>query len=411
MEIPINQIRLCCVNYPGFVLNHDSLMQSIGDLESLGSIMKNPGMRLPVNLDIRNKFARPVYGERKLTDNSLLLKIRVRRKKGAPAKTAKVVKCEVVGVPHLTFEFSSVADFQYLPVEKNSAGEFTDMQKILLGYDIEEPFQPVTDFLAHDLPIVVCPAMFSRFDRPIRYYYRPNPLEFNTAAKKRDRPECDETDEKRAEGSEQPENSEASSSKSGTMIPDSTRRRRLNGTQYLRFTDQTFPNEICPAISATKLTPRMKDISAKLEALFEQKPCWLTKALCYEFRAYQDQQRVLLKGSVQRHAYLCCTGPWSRQWIRLGYDPRKDPQAKYVQTLDYRMPKRFAKSIVSAHTYDSIHTYLKRKVIYGKTPQGEVQTTNEEPIGMKKKAIEKIDFEIYGNELPTSYNTFAQVSL
>ena len=186
----------------------------------------------------------------------------------------------------------------------------------------------------------------------------------------------------------------------------SNRRRRLNGTQYLRFNEPTVPTEICSAIANQSMTGRLRALSDQLAKLFEQKPCWLTKALCYEFRHSEQSQKILLKGSVQRHAYLCFTGPWARQWIRFGYDPRKDPSAKIHQTFDYRLPKRF-RSIVM--TDELAGSRKINKSAFGKTPAGTTLHSTAEEKMLTRKEISKADFAIYPDQLPPCYNIFTQV--
>lgn len=400
MEVPINQKRLVCINYPGYITNFDAVSKSIGDEQTLTKVFENSSMRLAANLDPLNTFAKPVYGDRKLTDNALLIKVRVRRKKGASAKTAKVVQCEVLGVPTLSYEFNNLADFQYLPIERKNTGEFVDMQNELINFKIDDPFQPITDFLSRDLPVVVSPMVFSRFDRPVKYYFRPNPAEFLNVARKRGHPNQNEANE-----AEQSNEDASLPSTSRPLVPDTTRTRRLNGTQYHRFTDDNVPSEICPQIRDKRLSQRALEISGRLEELFARKPCWLTKALCFELQDNQAYPKMLLQGAVQRHAYLCYTGPWSRQWIRLGYDPRKYPEAKLLQTLDYRMPKRFVNAVV---TFDLLsHQKMKRKLVFNKVQRGEVLAGSEQK--RDEKVVTKLDFEIFSDELPTCYNTFSQL--
>ena len=43
-------------------------------------------------------------------------------------------------------------------------------------------------------------------------------------------------------------------------------------------------------------------------------------------------------------AYCLSGGPWNKQWVRLGYDPRIDIQAKAFQTIDFRVPAELAAS-------------------------------------------------------------------
>lgn len=44
-------------------------------------------------------------------------------------------------------------------------------------------------------------------------------------------------------------------------------------------------------------------------------------------------------------------GPWRMMWVKYGYDPRKDPEARIYQTLDFRM--RHAGEIYKKKNFDS----------------------------------------------------------
>lgn len=35
--------------------------------------------------------------------------------------------------------------------------------------------------------------------------------------------------------------------------------------------------------------------------------------------------------------FIQLTGPWRSLWVRFGYDPRKHPEAKIYQVLDFRI--------------------------------------------------------------------------
>lgn len=35
--------------------------------------------------------------------------------------------------------------------------------------------------------------------------------------------------------------------------------------------------------------------------------------------------------------FMQLTGPWRSLWVRFGYDPRKHPEAKIYQVLDFRI--------------------------------------------------------------------------
>ncbi len=38
-------------------------------------------------------------------------------------------------------------------------------------------------------------------------------------------------------------------------------------------------------------------------------------------------------------AYYFLSGPWRYCWVRFGYDPRKDPEARRLQVVDFRARK------------------------------------------------------------------------
>ncbi|GAU21818.1 hypothetical protein TSUD_176630 [Trifolium subterraneum] len=73
--------------------------------------------------------------------------------------------------------------------------------------------------------------------------------------------------------------------------------------------------------------------------MFEEKPIWSKNSLT---------ERLLDKGLsfspgmfrrlLCRIAYYFSSGPFQRFWIKKGYDPRKDPDSRIYQRIDYRVP-------------------------------------------------------------------------
>ena len=47
----------------------------------------------------------------------------------------------------------------------------------------------------------------------------------------------------------------------------------------------------------------------------------------------------VLSAALPVLAYYFVSGPWRSYWVRFGYDPRTDPQAKTCQMLDVRVPR------------------------------------------------------------------------
>jgi general transcription factor 3C polypeptide 5 (transcription factor C subunit 1) len=73
--------------------------------------------------------------------------------------------------------------------------------------------------------------------------------------------------------------------------------------------------------------------------MFDEKPIWsktslterlLEKGLSFSFG--------MLRRFLCRIAYYFSSGPFLRFWIKKGYDPRKDPDSRIYQRIDYRVP-------------------------------------------------------------------------
>ncbi|KAF2298248.1 hypothetical protein GH714_020859 [Hevea brasiliensis] len=73
--------------------------------------------------------------------------------------------------------------------------------------------------------------------------------------------------------------------------------------------------------------------------LFEERPIWPKDALTDRLLdknlkfTHQTLRRLLLAV-----AYYFSGGPFLRFWIRKGYDPRKDPESRIYQRIDFRVP-------------------------------------------------------------------------
>lgn len=62
------------------------------------------------------------------------------------------------------------------------------------------------------------------------------------------------------------------------------------------------------------------------EKMFEERPVWTKAALTYHVAGVDKNSLRFILASV---AYYFTTGPWRNAWVRIGYDPRKDPEARY----------------------------------------------------------------------------------
>ncbi|KAM0911799.1 hypothetical protein ACQ4PT_013224 [Festuca glaucescens] len=73
--------------------------------------------------------------------------------------------------------------------------------------------------------------------------------------------------------------------------------------------------------------------------LFDERPVWPRQSL-YE-RLLDDGVQVStgqFKSLLFKAGYYFSTGPFGKFWIRKEYDPRKDPESRIYQRIDFRMP-------------------------------------------------------------------------
>nr|XP_027122143.1 general transcription factor 3C polypeptide 5-like [Coffea arabica] len=73
--------------------------------------------------------------------------------------------------------------------------------------------------------------------------------------------------------------------------------------------------------------------------LFNERPIWVKDSLSeHLLDKGLEFGENMLKRLLFRAAYYFSTGPFRRFWIRKGYDPRKDPESRIYQTMDFRVP-------------------------------------------------------------------------
>ncbi|XP_022191449.2 general transcription factor 3C polypeptide 5 [Nilaparvata lugens] len=296
-----------CISYPGIVKNEDKVLETLGGIEAITQAMTTRNRRLELRFRPEDIYARPTYGDRQSTI-SFLLKVKVKRKKDTTTSSSmlkenKEVICEpsFIGRVETIFRFSNLCDFQYLPVARNKDGAMENIYHDLMPKDFptSEWFQlPMSHFLP--------PAIYSRMDSIQSYLYRQEKLD------------CDGTEAQ-------------------ANIIGRTRRRRSGFAIFVTFDVPSVPCK--PRPSSLKLLEvkfLAKDHYEIIKQCFERRPIWSKTALVYETKYRNDEIKYLLP-SV---AYHFVSGPFRVMWVRIGYDPRKDPSSRIYQTLDYRIPSK-----------------------------------------------------------------------
>lgn len=113
-----------------------------------------------------------------------------------------------------------------------------------------------------------------------------------------------------------------------------TRDRRVKFACFLNFDEEDVPTEPNPeAWKQLEWRPPDVNIKQRVQALFQQRPLWTRSALQVELNV----QPVRFKLILPVVAYYVVNGPFRTAWVRLGFDPRKDPSTKIYQILDFRL--------------------------------------------------------------------------
>ncbi|EFC48171.1 RNA polymerase III transcription factor TFIIIC subunit [Naegleria gruberi] len=185
-----------------------------------------------------------------------------------------------------------------------------------------------------DLP----PPIFSRFDMPMDYAFKQNPLSEVVPIVSHD-------------GSS---NFKRLIKKNKQYVPHCVE---------INFEDEV-PTGPPPDIVNAKDKELYTDMEKKLRKLFgypdneneesaidnlsdsksrKIRPMWSRSAITSKFEGRKDRWK--LRMVLPRIAYHYKSGPWRMLWVRYGYDPKKDVGAAYYQMLDFRIPQELRPKI------------------------------------------------------------------
>ncbi|KAG8509450.1 General transcription factor 3C polypeptide 5 [Galemys pyrenaicus] len=302
VAVPVELRRerhLVCVEYPGVVRDVAKMLCTLGGEEGVSRIYADPTKRLELYFRPQDPYCHPVCANRFGTSSLLL---RVRRRAGRPGAAFHM---EVLGIISTIYKFQGMSDFQYLAVHTEPGGRHRSMyDKVLL-------LQPEKEgFFHQELPLYIPPPIFSRLDTPVDYFYRP------------------ETQHR--EGYNNPP-------VAGENLIGLSRARRPHNAIFVNFEDDEVPAQPLEAAVQTWrrvcTNPLDQRVEEELRKLFDTRPIWSRNAVKANLSIHPDKLKVLLPFV----AYYMITGPWRSLWIRYGYDPRKHPDAKVYQVLDFRI--------------------------------------------------------------------------
>ncbi|QRW02231.1 transcription factor tau subunit sfc1 [Ceratobasidium sp. AG-Ba] len=380
----------------------------MGGQKALDRAFGEGGRILELKLQPDNPFAHPITGDVVAT-NKLLVKVVTRRKKRilgqeagpsiAPATTdgssvdkgkgkeveagtqsAGTYTTEILGIIPKTIRFRSMADFQYQPdesdyvVQMRRAMDRLDIDAVQ-SFDfkpLEEPYgEPrpsqtpaPTDPDSMDVDIdpspdgettsapksrlnLLPPPLFSRQSIAQHYNLKQNPMSV-------------------IHSSVDPI--------TGEETQRYIHKHRLKGSMApaaISWESETVPTEPPKHILDAKGEAK-PHLLAKLQELFRQRPAWSRIALANQFPALEGRELNNMKVHIALVSYTFNDGAWRDTLVRLGYDPRKDPQARFYQRVYFR---------------NAANEEARRKSIVERRPGRENSTEAEPPAGDRESHI------------------------
>ncbi|KAF7331916.1 hypothetical protein MKEN_00071900 [Mycena kentingensis (nom. inval.)] len=341
------------VEYPGYLKDLSSVpiaVKNLGGQAALDAAFKRTASKseaqttLELKLRPNNPFAHPISGEVVPTTN-LVLKVVKRKRKNRMELDDGIIgeyTAEIVGTTSKTVRFRSMADFQYQPDMNDPVSKLrvamdnldvdairsytippekadymvpatqdtsldTNIDPALTGVPQPEPNpeQPMRSNLR-----LFPPPLFSRQGFPQSYQFKANPASIETSVVN------EETGEERKR-----------------LI--NKMRWKGYGPAAITFTDRLVPEK--PPQSVQDARSQVNDaLCKKLLGLFEERPVWTRAALFNHITALEARDVInskLLLGTV---CYVFTDGPWRDTLVKFGYDPRKDPGARFYQRLYFR---------------------------------------------------------------------------
>jgi hypothetical protein len=268
----------------GFVRSADAAVASLGGLA---------GDQPTVHLRPGDPLSHPLRGERRGA-SGLVLRL------DATTNTCRPVLCV-----DTVCRFTGLADAQYLSA--------APVKKPRLGEDAFGAVPDAVEDMEEDTPLLVVPPRFFHSDAPLEYGFRsaftgqPAAAAAAVAAQ---------------EGGGQ--GGGAGAAKGGALA-----------TTEIDFRATDVP-QVIPADSEFAPPPA---VEAVLGPLFQERLVWSNAALGQ--RLPTGAAGAQLRRYIPSYAYRFVNGPWHRQWVKRGLDPRVDPSAGPFQCLDYRLPKEW----------------------------------------------------------------------
>jgi general transcription factor 3C polypeptide 5 (transcription factor C subunit 1) len=305
------------VHYPGYPSSISRAVETLGGIQGITTARESTSNKLELHFRPEDPSAHPAYGERRHCNGFLLKISKEDVKKDSLPESQPVISTSDACLPEVrpalcadivarvseSYCFDGMVDYQHvIPIHADIAQQkkrkWMEVKSLAGKNDLMD--------MADEDVMMLLPQFFSPKDRPDNLVLR---LPVTSSPKKKD----EELTQNLYEIDIGPVFAIDFSVKE---IP-----------KILKWEDYIVP------------TSNQWKWQVAVSALFEERPVWTRDSIV---------QRLLDKGLTCTHhmlnrfllraAYYFSGGPFLRFWIKRGYDPRKDPESRVFQRMEFRVP-------------------------------------------------------------------------
>ncbi|CAF0742732.1 unnamed protein product [Brachionus calyciflorus] len=383
-SIPKSSLKtFMCIDYPGLVKNEHEAIRTLGGMDRITQSFSRKNCNLLLNFTPDNIFSKslcsnqiddpnesqysstqashsdidepknevknestnnPVVSSSRQTDfvpmPCLVMKVKI-------LKNAKKPQVEIIGKVKRVYNFNKMADFQYLPMNSSNQRIQNENTQNLNQFTYNAFYDNFlfTNIQSYDHEfrknqlnqLFILPPFFSRFDDPVSYSYRSEPskrqiLEQVKEINKELNGEAGQNSELETSLASSPQKKSDNQKEESNDLIRSMRQERSSQAILVPFKSPTIPEKPSDKLKPVR-TELIRECIGKLTEMFKERPCYLKSVLL----CVTNYPASLLKEVLPYVAYYFTTGPWRSCWVRFGYDPRKHPEARKYQMIDYRL--------------------------------------------------------------------------
>ncbi|KAI9207693.1 RNA polymerase III transcription factor IIIC subunit-domain-containing protein [Polychytrium aggregatum] len=305
------------IEFPGYLrkpcssASDESVQAALATLGGVPAINKgfnaDPGS-LVLNFRPNNPFSHPITGDCVVACN-LLMKITKKTRRNKVTGEVQVKHdFSFIGIVEKTCRFRTLVDYQYNPGPQD---DVTRLRYAVERYDIDginrfsfnQEENEHQESRSHQIP----PPSFTRTEWSYNYEYKQSAALVKVLVEK-----------------------------------DGKREMKIvKKDDYFQIIHFVLPEGLQGSVLTEPppidLSSFPKGIVEALRTLFSERPVMTRQAFLNGLSPmFRSLSVAVINKLVCQVAFLCLNGPWQHCWIRYGYDPRKDPQARFYQTIDVR---------------------------------------------------------------------------